>query len=194
MTSFTVIGHTACTDASFSLQDLPGTGGRMDLLCRAVASSLFLSHGIRKDTICDIILLGPPNPGRIIRFDGSALRSLSPDERNIASYIKKALSVPVGKVFREAGPGLFTRKGTLDDHLAEKRYAVLDESGTDIRKVDDEDMPDAFLLSDNRNFSDDELSCIRDLPGYSLGPEIVHADHAITLILNEIDRRRSGWN
>ncbi|NLL11176.1 MAG: tRNA (pseudouridine(54)-N(1))-methyltransferase TrmY, partial [Methanomicrobiales archaeon] len=79
MTSFTVIGHIACTDASFSLQDLPGKGGRMDLLCRAVASSLFLSHGIRKDTICDIILLGPPNPGRIIRFDGSALRSLSPD-------------------------------------------------------------------------------------------------------------------
>ena len=194
MTSFTVIGHTACTDASFPLQDLPGTGGRMDLLCRTVASSLFLSHGIRKDIICDIILLGPPHPGRIIRFDGSAMRNLSPDERNIASHIKKALSIPSGKIFREAGPGLYTRKGTLEDQLAEKQYAVLDESGTDIRKIGFEDMPDAFLLSDNRNFSDDEMNCIRGLPKYSLGPEIVHADHAIVLILNEIDRRRSGWN
>ena len=194
MTSFTVIGHTACTDASFSLDDLPGKGGRMDLLCRVVASSLFLSHGIREDTTCDIMLLGPPHPGRIIRFDGSALRSLSPDERNVASAIKRALAIPTGNTFREAGPGLLTRKGTLADQLAEKHYAVLDESGTDIRKVASDDLPDAFLLSDNRNFTEDEMDSVRELPKYSLGPAIVHADHAIVLILNEIDRRRSGWN
>lgn len=194
MTSFTVIGHTACTDASFSLDDLPGKGGRMDLLCRVVASSLFLSHGIREDTTCDIMLLGPPHPGRIIRFDGSALRSLSPDERNVASAIKRALAIPTGNTFREAGPGLLTRKGTLADQLAEKHYAVLDESGTDIRKVASGDLPDAFLLSDNRNFTEDEMDSVRELPKYSLGPAIVHADHAIVLILNEIDRRRSGWN
>ena len=192
MTSFTVIGHTACTDASFSLDDLPGKGGRMDLLCRVVASSLFLSHGIREDTTCDIMLLGPPHPGRIIRFDGSALRSLSPDERNVASAIKRALAIPTGNTFREAGPGLLTRKGTLADQLAEKHYAVLDESGTDIRKVASGDLPDAFLLSDNRNFTEDEMDSVRELPKYSLGPAIVHADHAIVLILNEIDRRRSG--
>ena len=165
----------------------------MDLLCRVVASSLFLSHGIREDTTCDIMLLGPPHPGRIIRFDGSALRSLSPDERNIASAIKRALAIPTGKTFREAGPGLLTRKGTLADQLAEKHYAVLDESGTDIRKVASGDLPDAFLLSDNRNFTEDEMDSVRELPKYSLGPAIVHADHAIVLILNEIDRRRSGW-
>lgn len=140
------------------------------------------------------MLLGPPHPGRIIRFDGSALRSLSPDERNVASAIKRALAIPTGKTFREAGPGLLTRKGTLADQLAEKHYAVLDESGTDIRKVASDDLPDAFLLSDNRNFTEDEMDSVRELPKYSLGPAIVHADHAIVLILNEIDRRRSGWN
>ncbi|HOL41040.1 MAG TPA: tRNA (pseudouridine(54)-N(1))-methyltransferase TrmY [Methanospirillum sp.] len=193
MTSFLVIGHTASTDASFPLDDLPGMGGRMDLISRVIASSLFLSHGIRTDTICDILLLGPPHPGRIIRFDGSDLKSLSPDERNIASYIKKALAIPAGRTYRKAGPGLFTRKGTLGDLITEKNYAVLDESGTDIRTVALEDMPDAFLLSDNRNFTEDERSVVRDLPKYALGPAIVHADHAIVLILNEIDRRRSGW-
>lgn len=193
MTSFLVIGHTASTDASFPLDDLPGKGGRMDLLCRVIASSLFLSHGIREDTICDILLLGPPHPGRIIRFDGSDLKSLSPDERNIASYIRKALAFPAGRIYRKASAGLFTRKGTLGDLIAEKTYAVLDESGTDIRTVAMEDMPDAFLLSDNRNFSEDEQSIVRDLPKYALGPAVVHADHAIILILNEIDRRRSGW-
>ena len=31
MTSFLVIGHTASTEPSFSLSDLPGAGGRLDL-------------------------------------------------------------------------------------------------------------------------------------------------------------------
>ena len=166
----------------------------MDLLCRTIASALFLSHGIRQENICDILLLGPPHPGRIIRFEGSAIRSLSPDERNIAAAIKPALAIPAGKTFRQAGPGLLCRMGTLSEHLAEKRYAVLDESGTDIRRVQTPDIPDAFLLSDNQNFTDDEQDLIGTLPRYSLGPAIVHADHAIVLILNEIDRRRSGWN
>ena len=193
MTSFTVIGHTANTDASFSLNDLPGNGGRMDLLCRVVASSLFLSHGIRSDTICDLLLLAQPHPGRIIRFVGNEIRSLSPDERNVASYIKKGLSIPAGKTYRQAGPGLFCRIGSLSDQLVEKEYAVLDESGTDIRKVSDADIPDAFLLSDHQNFSGDEKELIADLPQFSLGPATVHADHAIVLLLNEIDRRKSGW-
>ena len=194
MTSFTIIGHTATTDPSFSLNDLAGGAGRMDLLCRAVASSLFLSHGIREENTCDLLLLGPPHPGRIIRFEGASLRSLSPDERNIAAAIKKALAIPTGKTFRQAGPGLLCRMGTLAEHLEEKRYAVLDESGTDIRTVHAPDIPDTFLLSDNQNFTDDEQELIKNLPRYSLGPAIVHADHAIVLILNEIDRRRSGWN
>lgn len=193
MTSFLVIGHTATTDSSFSLNDLPGNGGRMDLLCRAVASSLFLSHGIRQNIVCDILLLGKPNPGRIIRFLGDEIRSLSPDERNIASFIKKGLSIPTGKTLRQAGPGLYCRTGTLEELLSEQKYAVLDESGIDIRKVAGEDIPDAYLLSDNRNFSDAEQKLIEDLPKYSLGPAIVHADHAIVLLLNEIDRRKSGW-
>lgn len=193
MISFLIIGHTASTDASFSLNDLPGAGGRMDLLCRAIGSSLFLSHGIRQNITCDILLLGRPHPGRIIRFSGNEIRNLSPDERNIASFIKKGLAIPAGKKFREAGPGLSCRTGTLADMLTEQKYAVLDESGIDIRKVPDEDLPKNFLLSDNQNFSDDEKNCTAHLPCFSLGPAIVHADHAITLLLNEIDRRESGW-
>jgi len=193
MISFAVIGHTACTDPSFPLDDLPGKGGRMDILCRVVASCLFLSHGIRDDVMCDILLLGPPHPGRLIRFEGSTIKGLSPDERNVASYIKKALAIPVGKTFRQAGKGIFTKKSTLREILSERQYCVLDESGTDIRTVSSHEIPDAFLLSDNRNFSEEELNELKDLSRYSLGPTVVHADHAIILILNEIDRRRTGW-
>ncbi|NLV26965.1 MAG: tRNA (pseudouridine(54)-N(1))-methyltransferase TrmY [Methanomicrobiales archaeon] len=194
MTSFLIIGHTASTDPSFSLNDLPGKAGRMDLLCRTVSSSLFLSHGIRQNIICDILLLGPPYPGRLIRFIGNEIKNLSPDERNIASFIKIGLAIPAGKTFRQASQGLYCRKAALADLLAEQEYAVLDESGTDIRTVPAENIPDAFILSDNRNYTEEEQSLIAGLTEFSLGPAIVHADHAITLLLNETDRRKSGWN
>lgn len=194
MTIFTIIGHTASTNPSFSLNDLSGAGGRMDLLSRAVAASLFLSHGIREESVCNLVLLGPPNPGRIIRFTGKELRNLSPDERNVASFIKKALAIPAGRVFRDAGPGVQVRALSLAEHLSEHRYAVLDEHGTDIREVTTGELPDAYLLSDHQNFSAEEEGLFAGFPKFSLGPAVVHADHAIVLLLNEIDRRRDGWN
>jgi len=191
MTTFTVVGHTARTDAGFSLNDLPGAGGRMDLLCRAVGSSLFLSHGIRTDTTINLLLLGQPRPGFIIRISGDSVRYLSPDERNIAALIKRALEIPVGKVFRDVRPGVSVRTGTLGEIVNNADYAVLDESGADIRDLSSADMPDAYILSDNLNFTAEEDEYLRKLPRYSLGPAVVHADHAIVLLLNEIDRRRS---
>ena len=49
MTLFAVVGHRARTDGGFSLNDLPGSGGRMDVLCRCVNAALFLSHDLRRD-------------------------------------------------------------------------------------------------------------------------------------------------
>ena len=42
---------------------------------------------------------------------------------------------------------------------------------------------------DHLNFTEEEEDLIRDLPRYSLGPKVLHADHAIVLLWNEIDRR-----
>ena len=191
MTVFTVIGHTARTDSEFSLNDLPGSGGRMDLLCRAVGSSLFLSHGIRADNTINLFLLGPPRPGVIIQISGDSVKYLSPDERNIAGYLKKALSIPIGTIFRDAGPGVRVRIGNIAEILNEHQYAILEESGSDIREVAFKDIPDAYILSDHLNFSNEEVRLLTGLPRYSLGPLVVHADHAIVLLLNEIDRRKS---
>ncbi len=194
MVFFAVIGHQAKNDGSFSLNDLPGAGGRMDLLCRCVQASLFLSHGIREDASCMLILSGGPGPVKTIRFDGERVRSLSPDERSSASFIKKSLEIPAGSLFREVTPGVSVRKAGIETLLGEHQFGVLDEHGTDIRKVSVEELPEGFLLSDHQNFTAEEELLIRELPRYSLGPQVVHADHAIVLLWNEIDRRRSGWN
>ena len=190
MASFAIVGHLARTDGDFSLNDLPGAG-RMDVLCRCVNASLFLSHDLRRDVECYLVLLGGPKAAKTLLFKGNEIRSLSPDERSAGALIKKGLAIPCGSEFREAAPGVFVRNGGLERLVAEHPFAVLDEKGTDIRTVPV--MPSAFLLSDHQNFSEDEEALVKDAPRYSVGPVCLHADHTITVISNEIDRRNNGW-
>ncbi|AGB02158.1 tRNA (pseudouridine(54)-N(1))-methyltransferase TrmY [Methanoregula formicica] len=191
MTAFAILGHLARTDGSFSINDLPGSGGRMDVLCRCVNASLFLSHDLRRDVDCYLVLLGPPSGPKTIKFSGSAVRSLSPDERSAAALIKKVIDVPCGSEFREVADGVSIRKRGLERLLSEMPFAVLDETGEDVRKA--KDLPGAFLLSDHLNFTDAENALLGSNPRYSVGPKCLHADHTITVLHNELDRRMSGW-
>ncbi len=191
MTAFAIVGHCARTDGSFSLNDLPGSGGRMDVLCRCVNASLFLSHDLRRDVECYLVLLGAPSGPKTVKFSGASVRSLSPDERSAGALIKKVIDTPCGSEFREAADGISIRKGGLERLMKEHTFAVLDEKGTDIRKA--ANMADAFLLSDHLNFTDSEETMIRDCHRYSVGPKCLHADHTITLVHNELDRRNCGW-
>ena len=190
MTSFAIVGHLARTDGDFSLNDLPGAG-RMDVLCRCVNASLFLSHDLRRDVDCYLVILGGPKSPKTVLFRGDGIRSLSPDERSAGALVKKALSIPCGSEFREASPGVFVRNGGLERLFPEHAFAVLDEKGTDIRTAPK--IPEAFLLSDHQDFSDAEESLMKDALRYSAGPVCLHGDHTITVISNEIDRRKNGW-
>ena len=91
MKQFIVIGHLAQTDGGFSLNDMPGAAGRMDVLCRCVNSSFFLSHDLRRDVECYLVLLGEPDSPKTVLFKGDALRYLSPDERSAGALIKKEI-------------------------------------------------------------------------------------------------------
>lgn len=191
MKRFVVVGHLAATSGTFSLNDLPGSAGRMDILCRCINSSLFLSHDLRRDVECYLILRGEPDPEKTVLFRGSAVRYLSPDERSSAALIKKALSIPCGDEFRESTPGVYVRRGGLSRIFSEIPFAVLDEAGEDIRGVPV--LPEAYLLSDHRNFTPEEQEMLEGRDRYSVGPLSLHADHTITVLLNEMDRRESGW-
>lgn len=163
----------------------------MDVLCRCVTASLFLSHGMRRDVEVFLILLGPPNPPATVLFSGEKVRYLNPDERSSASLIKKALSLPRGPEFRESTPGVFVRSGGLEELLAEYRFFLLEESGEDLRKTGT--LPGTCLLSDHLNLTESEQELVRDLPRISVGPLPLHADQAITVFLNETDRRTASW-
>ncbi len=190
MIRFAVIGHQARTSGDFSLNDLPGSGGRMDLLARCVRASLFLSHDLRRDVECYLVLLGEPEPPKTVLISGERVRYLSPDERSAGALIKRALSVTCGSSFRESTPGVMVRKGGLSTLLAEHRFAVLHEQGEDIREQSN--LPDSFLLSDNRDFSEEEEKLVMESERYSVSPRTLHAEDCVTIVLNELDRRAAG--
>jgi len=192
MKDFIIIGHKAVT-GTFSLNDLPGAAGRMDILCRCVNVALFLSHDLRRDVRVFLVMKGEPSPPKLIRFDGATIRYLSPDERSSASLIKKALEKNAQDFWTGSTPGVSVRKGDLDILLMEldTKIIYLREDGEDIRKNKfGEAFNPLFLLGDHLGLTDDEE---RIVAGYdpeitSVGPLSLHADHCIVLLHNEMDR------
>ena len=191
MKRIAVLGHHAISSGDFSVNDLAGGAGRMDILCRCVSASLFLSHGMRRDVEVYLVLLGPPRPPVTLRFSGEQIRSLNPDERSAGSLIKKALAIPRGDEFRESTPGVAVRRGGLARLLMEHRFSVLDETGADLRKA--AELPENVLLSDHLNFTEEEAELVSGCRSFSVGPLSLHANCAISLLLNEHDRRNAGW-
>ncbi|MCD6503355.1 MAG: tRNA (pseudouridine(54)-N(1))-methyltransferase TrmY [Euryarchaeota archaeon] len=198
--AFVIILHKARTDSDFKLEDLPGSGGRMDILCRFLVASLLTSHGIRRDTIAYAVLLGPPKPPVAIKVLGDKVKYLNPDERSTGALIRNALIKmekynSEGTSWKKASPGIFFKKANITDILEElKREGFniyyLKEDGKDIRSTDIT-LPSAFVLSDHVDLTQEEE---KDVMKYShevlsLGPISLYSEHCVVIIHNELDRR-----
>ena len=191
MRQFVVSGHDAPTTAEFSLDDLAGGAGRLDVLCRCVNAAFFLSHDLREDVRVWLVL----GDEFAVRFEGSDLRRLNPDERSTAALIRNALDAreeAIGHMEHESSPGVhLSRRGfePILETVAEGSTVVtLHEDGDPVGGVDPPDDP-VFVLSDHREFTDREtelLAAIGDAR-VRLGPERLHADHAITVAHNWLD-------
>ena len=193
MRDIVIIGHKAKTSGDFSLNDLPGSAGRMDILCRCVSSALFLSFGMRRDVNVHLLLLGEPDPGKIIRFEGLHLRYLNPDERSSGSLIQKALLKNAAGQDIRSTPGVWTRTGDLNSLLASfegRTLLYLREDGKDFREIAREIQDPVFILGDHTGVTEEEEKQLLEAGAQviSVGPISLHSNHCITLIHNELDR------
>lgn len=183
------MGHDATTAGDFGLNDLAGATGRLDILLRCVNSAFLLSHDLRRDTELYLVLLGPPRPPRTLRLVGRELRHLNPDERSTAALLRLALRSPTEG---QTSPGIHVKSLGLSSLLEAFPDALvyLHETGTDIRQAV-LSLPTTFLLSDHHDLTPEEEAAVLGFrpQRLRLGPRPLHADHAILLVHNELDRR-----
>lgn len=184
MKRIVVVGQEASASPDFSIQDLPGTSGRLDILIRSLRAALLVSHGIRRDTMVYLVLMGGPSAPRTIRMSGEDVRFLRPDERQLAIIVQKTLA-RTDAVFTPNRLGIAVANGGVEVVLADAgagpRY-VLDEHGTDVRS---ERLPNdaVVFVGDHRGFTSDV-----DAKRISVGPVSLHAEDAIAVLHNEWDR------
>jgi tRNA (pseudouridine54-N1)-methyltransferase len=191
MRQFIVLGHDAPTTPDFSLDDLAGGAGRLDVLCRCVNSAFFLSHAIREEVRVHLVL----RDELTVRFEGSELRRLNPDERSTAALIRGALDQrdeAIGHVEVESSPGVhLSKRGfepVLEEVARDATVVQLHEDGDPVVDVEPPENP-LFVLSDHHDFGDEEADLLAEAADrrVRLGPELLHADHAITVAHNYLD-------
>jgi len=190
--TFIVKANKAHTSADFSLKDLPGTSGRIDLLCRVLNSAFLLSHGFRKNVRVWLSLYGPPNPPKAIRFEGQEIRpkTLNPDELSTAKLIIKALRA--GEDLREPSkelmvlPGIYVSNMTFEDivrkTLRSSSLYYLHEEGTPIEKVSFSQNV-AFVLGDHEGLRKEDEAFLRGIAKkVSVGRKSYLASHVIAYV------------
>ncbi|ERH13350.1 MAG: hypothetical protein J07HB67_02389 [halophilic archaeon J07HB67] len=187
MRQFLVCAHEATADPDFSLDDLPGEGGRMDLLCRAVGAGLFTSHGIRDARVHLVI------DGVTVQFDGATARRLNPDARSTAARVRDALdsrAEAIGHQPADVSPGVKLYRTGLATTLdrIDGTVVQLHEDGTPLADVEPPTQP-VFVLSDHRDFTDEEAALLADRADHRLrvGPQAIHADHTVAVTHNWLD-------
>lgn len=176
MVIFIVKSNTAKT--KFLLKDLPGSGKRIDVLCRCVNSAFCLSHDIRRDTALYLCF-----GGKTIKFVGKELKHLTPDERGIAILLRKALE-------DNPTPGVYISEKSFQETVLEsgKEIIYLDEKGEDISHLKlKKDM--CFVLAGHLGFSQEDRGFLERIGRKtSISPRILHADHCIIVVHNFLDR------
>lgn len=200
MRGFLIVGNNAVGEP-FNLNDLPGHG-RMDIICRFIAQSLFISHGIRRDVEVYILLLGNPNTPKVIKISGRYVKGMNPDERSIGGLIKKALGIQSTEEWVKSTPGIFVSRKDLSCLLTEvsnervyNTIAYLREDGVDIRdflknEVNTENNNILFILGDHIGLKKSEEQVVLEntdnivaIPTLSL-----QADQCVVIINYELDR------
>ena len=163
MRRFGVVGHRAMSKGKLPINDLAGRAGRMDVLIRALMAGLMTSHGLRKNTVVVLHLLGGPGPPRRIKFDGQTLKGLHADERSIAGTIGKVIATPLPPIghWQPITAGISHSGGGVDATLHEwkgETTVVLDADAprlwTQGAQLTDTGEPSGrtvnFLLSDDQ--------------------------------------------
>jgi tRNA (pseudouridine54-N1)-methyltransferase len=190
MKQFILYAEKAVTSSNFPLDDLSGSGGRMDLVARCICNALWTSHALRRDSCIHVVACGSPNPPVVISFYGDTLRGVSPDERNIAAWIKIALAR------KRQNPGIHIRKISFQQLIEELEsegmfFYILHEKGRAISDVALKE-DSVFVLGDHLGLPMNEEKFVErfEHEKISLGTTSYLASQCITVLHYELDKNK----
>ena len=197
MREFILLSLKGPTSEPFKLSNRTETG----LVCRTVANSLWVSKGIRRDTIVHVVLNGGPIPPRIVTFVSNELPEKIPfDEVGLADLFSKTLKEGRGLALgesREVMLGVSVAKKSFEE-LVKERSAIaplyyLHEKGEDVRTLEFAEhaifvFGDLFGIPKNTEKLLSRLAAGR----IKLGPYMLFASHCPILVHNELDRVEKG--
>ncbi len=175
-------------DGNFILKDLPGSGKRIDLLCRDLAACFdWGPEDWPKDRL-ELIALLPANTTLTFHYPD---REIPVGERAWAEEIKAVLDGHESDLLEKE---LTELDGVIQKLLNEEnsRLWVLEESGTNIRSVTDLDAKsqNSFILGDHQGFGHAVLQIIHqyDITPISVGPHSYLSSHCIAAVISELER------
>jgi tRNA (pseudouridine54-N1)-methyltransferase len=183
MREFVLYSRLGRTDSNWvNLHD----AGRLDIVYECAVASLFLSHGIRKDTTFHAILNGPPSPPIHLKVEGLTLHDVRTDQQTWTNILRKVLS---GKTH----PGITTEKLSFEAliRVKAKRSSVyvLEEGGRDIYEVEMAENS-VFVLGDHVGLPKKvEAYALRYGQKVSLGKKPYLAATCIAILNHILDRR-----
>ncbi len=181
---FVIVGTRAMAKGKLPLNDLAGGAGRMDVLIRALMSSILTSHGLRKDVEFTMILLGGPGPARRIKFVSNELKGIHAEERAVAGKVAAIIKEPIPPrgYWIERSPGIYDGGGNLDMTLDEWDCPTI-RLEADSPNLYSGILPSNFVIEDVGFILGDDktLECDRGVPR-SLGSNWLQGHTCIAIV------------
>ena len=182
---FVIFLHDVPRDGSFSLNDLPGSGGRADVAARCLTSALLASNMIRKDATVAFILNAEAETSLEIIIFGSTVRYLNPDERSTASLLRNALLRSVKTTEGFSSPGIYFINAPaavlLKSISASTTPYYLREDGQPVQSLS---IPFTSFLGDHRDLTLGEEKLLEsvDPKRISISKRSLHSDQCIVIL------------
>lgn len=160
--------------------------GRLDIVYECIVTSLFLSHGIRRDVIFHAVLNGPSNPPKHLQIDGNTLYDVRTDVDTWQQILRKVIA-------GRSHPGISLDKTSfevlLKSRAQSRKIYVLEEGGKNISEAEIAENP-LFVLGDHVGLPRKaETFALRYGEKISLGKQPYLAASCITIINYLLDRQ-----
>lgn len=189
----------ARTADDFLIRDVPGTSGRLDVVCRILISTFRTVPPLAPSIQANAILGGPPNPSLRLQVQ-NVISGEFPESELACALILKALFHQYHRTAKESDvqwPQFLVTsqsfKETLNDIITPMtQLFYLTEKGVPLEEVDlNLNNPIVLILGDDQGLSSDHEKIIMQhtVQEVSMGTRSLLGSQVISLFLLELARR-----